>query len=175
MKQNRVMKTMQNFSGVTALPLAGGRVNLFPAADEGGAQNNIDRCIAFMEKNVNRPLQVAVLAAQASLSPSHFFAMFKQRTGCPPMDYFTRLRMLRACEIFDTTPASVKEVAGMMGYDDPFYFSRVFKSVSEMAPVHYRNLPAGQRAAIRERIEEGLNECLLSGGSLRRAENLAVS
>ena len=119
-------------------PLAGGRINLFPDRLENGSAEKIQRCVAFMEQNVNRPLQVATLAAQASLSPSHFFALFKQRMGCPPMDYFTQLRMRRACELFDSTTASVKEVAAMMGYDDPFYFSRVFKSIQNVPPSRYR-------------------------------------
>lgn len=156
------------------MPLNGSRVNLFPTSDA-NSRGKIDRCLAFMEQNVNRPLQVAALAAQASVSPSHFFALFKQRMGCPPMDYFTRLRMLRACQIFDSTDASVKEVSAMMGYDDPFYFSRVFKSVSAMAPVHYRNLEPGPKREVRAHIERELNECFLPGDTLRRAENLGVS
>jgi transcriptional regulator GlxA family with amidase domain len=175
MKPDRMMKTTANFPSMATVTLGSARVNLFPATEANTPRRKIDRCIAFMEQNVNRPLQVAALAAQASVSPSHFFALFKQRMGCPPMDYFTRLRILRACELFDTTAASVKEVAATMGYDDPFYFSRVFKSVSAMAPVHYRNLPPAQRQGIRGQIEQELNEYFLSGDTLRRSENLAVS
>jgi AraC-like DNA-binding protein len=100
-----------------------------------------------MEQNVNRPLQVAALAAQARLSPSHFFALFKRHTGCPPMDYFTRLRMRRACRLLASTSASVKEAAAALGYDDPFYFSRVFKAVNKVAPSVYRRSARAAHAA----------------------------
>jgi transcriptional regulator GlxA family with amidase domain len=95
-----------------------------------------------MRENVNKPLQVATLAAFANVSPSHFFALFKQLTGRPPMDYFTRLRMRHACWLLDSTRASVKEVAAALGYDDPFYFSRVFKAVNHVPPSRYRTSPS---------------------------------
>jgi transcriptional regulator GlxA family with amidase domain len=99
---------------------------------------NVERSIAYMADHINQPLQVATLAAMANVSPSHFFALFKKRTGCPPMDYFTRLRMRHASRLLESTPASVKEVAAALGYDDPFYFSRVFKSVHQVPPSRYR-------------------------------------
>ena len=92
-----------------------------------------------MSDHINQPLQVATLAAMANVSPSHFFALFKKRTGCPPMDYFTRLRMRYAGRLLDSSTASVKEVAAALGYDDPFYFSRVFKSVHHVPPSRYRD------------------------------------
>jgi AraC-like DNA-binding protein len=98
----------------------------------------IEQTIVYMMKHLDRPLQVATLAAQAKISPSHFFALFKRRIGSAPMDYFTRLRMQRACRLLEGTSLSVKEIASELGYDDPFYFSRVFKSVNRVAPSDYR-------------------------------------
>jgi transcriptional regulator GlxA family with amidase domain len=105
---------------------------------EKDAAGKIEGCINYMHAHIDQPMQVATLAALANISPSHFFALFKQLTGCPPMDYFTRLRMRHACRLLGSGSASVKEVAAALGYDDPFYFSRVFKSVNHMAPSKYR-------------------------------------
>ena len=98
----------------------------------------IGRSIAYMNQHLDQPLQVAVLAAQANISPSHFFALFKRQTGCPPIDYFIQLRMTRARQLLDSTTSSVKEVAAALGYSDPFYFSRLFKSVNQVPPSEYR-------------------------------------
>jgi AraC-like DNA-binding protein len=46
--------------------------------------------------------------------------------------------MNHARELLNSTGSSVKEIAATMGYDDPFYFSRVFKSVHQVAPAEYR-------------------------------------
>lgn len=102
------------------------------------AAQRIEQTLAFMAQHLDRPLQVATLAAQANISPSHFFALFKRRIGSAPMDYFTRLRMERAGRLLEHTSLSVKEIASALGYDDPFYFSRVFKSVNRIAPSSYR-------------------------------------
>jgi len=102
------------------------------------ASAKIADSIAYMTQNLNRPLQVSTLAALVNISPSHYFALFKRHTGHAPMDYFTRLRMEEARRLLDTTQSSVKEVAAALGYDDPFYFSRVFKSVNRLAPSNYR-------------------------------------
>jgi hypothetical protein len=49
----------------------------------------------------------------------------------------------------DETILSVKEVAATLGYDDPFYFSRIFKSVNHVAPSEYRLLKNGAKEAVR--------------------------
>jgi AraC-like DNA-binding protein len=102
----------------------------------------IEQIIAYMMQHLNKPLPVARLAALANISPSHFFALFKRHTGCAPIDYFIRLRMRRACDLLGTTSLSVKEVAAVLGYNDQFYFSRVFKSVNHVAPSEYRAMLA---------------------------------
>jgi AraC-like DNA-binding protein len=106
---------------------------------ERDAFGKIEGCIDYMHAHIDQPMQVATLASLVNVSLSHFFALFKQRTGCPPMDYFTRMRMRHACRLLGSGSASVKEVAAALGYKDPFYFSRVFKSVNQVAPSKYRN------------------------------------
>jgi AraC-like DNA-binding protein len=111
-----------------------------------GAQK-IAQSIAYMLEHLDQPLQVATLAARACVSPSHFFVLFKRSTGCPPIDYFIRLRMHRARELLEAGSLHVKEVAAALGYEDPFYFSRMFKSVNHVAPVEYRRLIGKPKAA----------------------------
>ncbi len=98
----------------------------------------IRRSVTYMAEHLDQPLQVSALAAHANVSPSHYFALFKQQIGRPPIDFFIRLRMNHARDLLDTTSCSVKEIAASLGYHDQFYFSRVFKSVHQMAPTEYR-------------------------------------
>jgi len=116
---------------------------------ESDAARKIEQSVAYMLGHLDEPLQVATLAARAGVSLSHFFALFKRQIGCAPIDCFIRLRMQRACRLLDETMLSIKEVAAALGYDDPFYFSRVFKSVNHVAPSEYRLLKNGAREAVR--------------------------
>jgi len=103
----------------------------------------IGQSIIYMKQHLDRPLQVSTLAALAGVSPSRFFVLFKHATGHTPIDFFIHLRMRRACELLEATSLSVQEVAASLGYDDQFYFSRVFKSVNHVAPSEYRAQLAG--------------------------------
>lgn len=98
----------------------------------------IRKSIAYMEQHIHCSLQIATLAAVANLSPSHFASLFRRHTGCTPLVYFTRLRMQEARRLLEKNTLSIKEVAVQLGYNDPLYFSRVFKSVNEVSPSDYR-------------------------------------
>ncbi|HEV2438371.1 MAG TPA: AraC family transcriptional regulator [Verrucomicrobiae bacterium] len=112
----------------------------------------IEQSISYMLQHLNQPLHVATLAAAVSVSPSHYSALFKRWTGCSPIDYFIHLRMQLACRLFDRTSLNVKEVAAALGYDDPFYFSRIFKSVNRLAPSEYRMMPEKIKDDVRRTI-----------------------
>lgn len=132
-----------------AQPAPGG--NPAPAArdaDEPAAK--IGRSVAYMMRHLDKSLQVATLAALANVSPSHYFALFKRLTGHAPIDFFIHLRMHRACELLDSPWLRVKEVAAALGYDDPFYFSRIFKSVNRVAPSQYQAMPQEFRDAVKQ-------------------------
>jgi AraC-like DNA-binding protein len=102
-----------------------------------------------MLEHLDKHLHVAKLASLVNISPSHFFALFKRRTGCAPIDFFIRLRMQHACQLLDETSLNVKEIAAVLGYDDPFYFSRTFKAVNEVSPSDYRMMSLKMKDAVR--------------------------
>ena len=124
-----------NAPDLTVVPPPG--AESYEAVKPEGARK-IEQSIAYMMQHLNQPLQVAKLAQTAHTSPSHFFVLFKRWVGSSPIDYFIRLRMQQACRLLTATNLSVKEIAADLGYDDPFYFSRVFKSVHGVAPSDFR-------------------------------------
>ena len=91
-----------------------------------------------MKQHLSEPLRAATLASVAHMSLPHYFALFKQRVGSTPIDYFIKLRMEQARHLLAETSWSIKEVAAVLGYEDPLYFSRVFKSVTRATPSDYR-------------------------------------
>ena len=110
-----------------------------------GIERRIAETVGYMRERLNQSLRVPKLASMVGVSQSHFFALFKKQTGLAPMDFFTRMRMRRACELLESTRLSVKEIAAALGYDDQFYFSRVFKSVNRVSPSEYRSSEARQK------------------------------
>lgn len=102
---------------------------------------HVEEIIAFMRANLDRALSLDDLAAQAALSRSHFSRRFAEKTGYPPIDYFIRLKIQQACELLEATNLDVGQIAHRLGYEDPYYFSRLFKKIMGSAPTAYR---AGQ-------------------------------
>ncbi|MDP9028397.1 MAG: AraC family transcriptional regulator [Actinomycetota bacterium] len=103
----------------------------------------IDRAMSYLRSHIDEDLTVGQLAAIAALSPSHFAALFRQRTGFAVMQYHKQLRMARARELLDTTTMPIAAIATVLGYADPFYFSRQFRAVHGTTALRYRALHKG--------------------------------
>jgi len=111
--------------------------------EQPSVQQKISQTIAYMKQHLNQSLQLDTLAAIANLSRSRYVELFKRQSGYAPIDYFIRLRMHRACQLLDTTDLSVKVIAAALGYEDPLYFSRLFRAVNERSPIAYRKMRKG--------------------------------
>jgi len=107
-----------------------------PPGDARGT--SLDRAAQFLRDHLAERIDVAELASMASLSPSHFAALFRQRFGMPVLQYRTELRMARARELLDMTERPIAQVAAAAGYDDSFYFARRFKRIHGLTPHGYR-------------------------------------
>jgi transcriptional regulator GlxA family with amidase domain len=106
-------------------------------------QDSVERVIEWMRTHVEQRAELPALAARAALSVPHFSVLFRRRTGYPPVDYFLRLKVRRACELLDTTTLRIEEIAASVGCADAFYFSRLFRRVMGKAPRDYRSMPKG--------------------------------
>ena len=103
----------------------------------------IEDSILFMRQHVSQKLTLEQIAGEAGLSPSHFSSVFRAKTERSPMDYLIHLRIQKACQLLDNTHLRIKEIAQHVGYDDSYYFSRIFKKIMSVSPITYRKQPKG--------------------------------
>lgn len=97
---------------------------------------------AYIDANFTNPdLMLGEVAAEANLSPSYFSAVFSQEFGESYKDYITRLRIERAKELLLTTNLKCSEIAYQSGYNDPHYFSHVFRKNIGLPPQQFRQQP----------------------------------
>ncbi len=94
--------------------------------------------VQHMEKNMRHRLANAQLCDLVGLSEPRFRSLFGEAFGCGPIDYLIQLRMKAARRLLLSSKLAVKAIAGEVGYDDPFHFSRLFKKVTGMSPRDYR-------------------------------------
>jgi transcriptional regulator GlxA family with amidase domain len=91
-----------------------------------------------MRDNLAHPITLKDCAQSAGWSEAHFSSIFRRQTNLAPIRYLTRLKIHRACELLKTTDLSMQEIAREIGFEDQFYFSRLFHRHLRMAPTAYR-------------------------------------
>ncbi|SCX97976.1 two-component system, response regulator YesN [Butyrivibrio sp. INlla14] len=84
-------------------------------------------------------LSLNILAEHVNFSPNHLSAVFKQETGQPFIKYLTDYRMDQAKELLSTTSKKSNEIAMLVGYKDPHYFSYLFKKTQGLTTTQYRS------------------------------------
>jgi AraC-like DNA-binding protein len=78
------------------------------------------------------------LARNLGLSLSGFRKQFRKITGLPPGQYLQQIKINKACELLRQTVLSVGEISVRLGFESIYYFSRIFKHKTGLAPSDYR-------------------------------------
>jgi len=113
-------------------------INQFRKVNLSDEKDIAQKAILYMKQNIEKPVRLNEIAEQFRLSVSHFCRLFKQRTRYAPMDYFIQLKMQYACQLIDHSNMQISEVSRELGYEDAFYFSRIFKKTIGMSPLVYK-------------------------------------
>jgi AraC-like DNA-binding protein/quercetin dioxygenase-like cupin family protein len=98
----------------------------------------VDHSIAFMKQHINGLFTLTQLAQQQRLSVSHYSRLFLAKTGVSPGRYFNQLKVQQSCQLLYFSDRSIKEICTELGFDDPFYFSRLFKKLMGVSPANYK-------------------------------------
>ena len=93
----------------------------------------------YIDKHYNEEISLEDVSKAVNLSPQYFSRFFKQETGENFIDYLTQVRINKAIELLKDKNHSIKEVCFMIGYNDPNYFSRIFKKVTGYSPSEQRS------------------------------------
>lgn len=94
--------------------------------------------LEYIHKNFAKELSISEIAHRFGFERRRFSALFEQVTGLTPSQYVTEYRMKRAKELLMLSGDSIVEIAEAVGYQDSFYFSRVFKKHVGLPPSIYR-------------------------------------
>ncbi len=108
-------------------------------------ENEMELATQYFNDNYNTAISIEDYASSRGMSISWFIRSFKQYTNVTPMQYIVSLRITNAQILLETTKYNVKEIGYIVGYDNPLYFSRIFKKQKGISPSEYRNqLPTFQ-------------------------------
>ncbi len=98
-----------------------------------------------IETRYHESLTLHELARHAALTPAYFGARFRHYFGVPPIELVVRLRLEEAVRLLGDVNLNITEVARQVGYDDVYYFSKLFKKRFGVSPLTYRKGQADAR------------------------------
>jgi AraC family transcriptional regulator of arabinose operon len=104
----------------------------------GNVQEQIERAAAYFNENYNTKISIDDYAESLHISTNGFIHNFKQYAGMSPAQYILSLRMVNAQSLLERTTYNIKEISEIVGYENPLYFSRVFKKEIGKSPAQYR-------------------------------------
>jgi transcriptional regulator GlxA family with amidase domain len=108
-----------------------------------GQKNHDDepilKCQLFIEEHYTDKLTIAELADHAAIGRRSFERRFKKATNNTVMEYIQRVKIEAAKRSFESSQKNINEVMFDVGYTDTKAFRTVFKKVTGLTPVEYRN------------------------------------
>ncbi|MBS1605663.1 MAG: helix-turn-helix domain-containing protein [Bacteroidetes bacterium] len=93
----------------------------------------------YIEKNVHSKITVDELASMLALGRRNLERRFKKATGNSIMEYIQRVKMEAVKKSLETSRLGVNEAMDKVGYSDPKAFREIFKKVTGLSPLQYRN------------------------------------
>lgn len=108
-----------------------------------GQKNHNDACIQkaqeFIENNIQERITIEALADLVLLGRRSFERRFKIATNHSVLEYINRLKMENAKRSFETSRKNINEVMYAVGYTDTKAFRTIFKKITGLSPIEYRN------------------------------------
>lgn len=98
----------------------------------------VDSALKIIDYNFCERISVEQIASRLNLDIAYFSRKFTEEVGTSPKKYILKKRIERAKELLRTTDANIFEISNSVGYDDQFYFCRIFKKNVGVAPSEYR-------------------------------------
>ena len=99
----------------------------------------IQKARGYINENFgNSGVSLHTVAAEVALSPNHFSTIFSQETGETFIEYLTRIRLDQARKLLAAGGMRTSDIAYAVGYNEPHYFSYLFKKHTGQTPRDFR-------------------------------------
>jgi len=105
-----------------------------------GDQNTFFISLAthYMNENIEKKITLKDIASHFGYSESHFYRLFFKEIHYSPMNYFLHIKIERACQLLVHTGMKINQISFKLGFEDPYYFTRIFTKITGLSPRKYR-------------------------------------
>lgn len=98
----------------------------------------IQRSISYIKKHHQDRIPLEEIAAHVSLSPTYFSRLFKEEMRTTFTEFLNRYRITKAKSLLVNSRIPLVDVAGLVGFEDQSYFTKVFKKIAGVSPGRFR-------------------------------------
>lgn len=106
--------------------------------DNARVVEEIDKATIYFNEHYSEDISIDEYAQNNHVSVSWFIRNFKHCTGSTPMQYILSKRIYNAEILLQDSTYNITEISEIVGYENPLYFSRIFKKVKGLSPSEYR-------------------------------------
>ncbi|MEK4346561.1 response regulator transcription factor [Paenibacillus sp. FSL P4-0184] len=100
---------------------------------------SVEKCIQYLEEHYSENISLEEVCEHVAMSKNYFCYLFKRETGKSMWVSLTEIRMDKARYMLEHTDMKSYEISYNIGYDNPSYFSKLFKKMHGMTPNEYKN------------------------------------
>ena len=100
--------------------------------------NDMEQATQYFRMHYNKPISIEDYAVSHNMSISWFIQNFRQYANTTPAQYVQSLRLTNAKMLLETTNYNITEIANLVGYENPLYFSRFFRKQCGISPSQFR-------------------------------------
>lgn len=113
------------------------------------------QAVYYIRRNYSKKLTIGEISEYCNITPQHMNHLFRRHYDTTPVAFINTIKIAASKEMMRNTSLSVKEIAYELGFDDPHYFSRLFRKIEGVYPRDYqRHLTSFAESDRRQRDED---------------------
>ena len=102
--------------------------------------NIVQSAVMYINENVDKRLTLKDISKSVGYSVSYISAVFKKHLGTSLINYFLKVRIMKAKQLIEENKYSFNEIAELLGFDSVQYFSTQFKKIAKLTPSQYATM-----------------------------------
>ena len=99
----------------------------------------VETITKYLNEKYTQDISLYTLSKNMYLSPVYISKIFKEIMGDSPINYLIQIRLTKAKDLLKDSELSIKTIAKMVGYNDPYYFSKLYKKYYGISPNKVRS------------------------------------
>ena len=107
-----------------------------------GHSDAVQKAIHYILTNVEKRIMLQDVADFACVSSGYLSTLFKREYQQNLVDFVNQTKIDRACELLQEKKLRINEISYMLGYENAYYFTRVFRNHTGMTPSEFRERPS---------------------------------